>query len=446
MLSKEDNELLCRVGPGTPMGDLMRSYWVPAMLSSELLSRDSDPVRVKLLGEELIAFRDSHGRVGLLANNCPHRGASLFFGRNEESGLRCVYHGWKFDTSGACVDMPNEPAETLRQAQGERSLMAEVKAVAYPCQERGGVVWTYMGTRGDPPPLPVLEPNMLDDGDWTLSVYQRECNWMQALEGDIDTSHTVFLHTGSLTEDDAPEGSWAKYALSDRAPRYEVVTTDAGVMYSAYRPADTESLYYRIAQFLFPFYAMVPTGVLGLEVRVRAWVPMDDYHTLAINMSRSGPRGGTPTTSFLQMTETLPSGTGWLDRFRCVANAANDYQIDRRSQRANESFTGIPSIFLQDQAVTESMGPIYNRPEEHLGTSDAMIIRTRRRLLDAARALREQGTPPPGAQDPQAYAVRSGGVVLPRDASWVEATGELRKAFLTHPGLSREVLGGIPAV
>src|SRR5450755_3847080 len=125
MLSKEDNELLCRVGPGTPMGDLMRSYWVPGMLSSELLSRDSDPVRVKLLGEELIAFRDSHGRVGLLANNCPHRGASLFFGRNEESGLRCAYHGWKFSTSGACIDMPNEPAETLRQAQGERSLMAE---------------------------------------------------------------------------------------------------------------------------------------------------------------------------------------------------------------------------------------------------------------------------------------------------------------------------------
>jgi phthalate 4,5-dioxygenase oxygenase subunit len=436
MLSKEDNELLCRVGPGTPMGDLMRRYWLPAMLSSELPSSDSDPLRVKLLGEELIAFRDSNARVGLLANNCPHRGASLFFGRNEEAGLRCVFHGWKFDTGGACIDMPNEPAES--------DFRTKVKAVAYPCQERGGVVWTYMGPESDPPPLPELEPNMLGDGEWTLSIYQRECNWMQALEGDIDTSHTVFLHTGSLSQNDAPEGSWGKYALADRAPRFEVVTTDAGVMYTAYRPAETDTIYYRIAQFLFPFYAMVPTGVLGLEVRVRAWIPMDDYHTLALTMSKTSPR--TSTTSGLQDTRTIPNGTGWLDRFRCVADASNDYEIDRASQRANQSYTGIPSIYLQDQAVTESMGPIYNRPEEHLGTSDAMIIRTRRRLIDAARALRDHGTPPPGAEDPHVYAVRSGGVVLPRGTSWVEATSDLRKAFINHPDLSREVLGGIPAV
>src|SRR5262249_61378795 len=146
--------------------------------------------------------------------------------------------------------------------------------------------------RADPPLLPDLEPNMLGDGEWTTSTYQRECNWMQALEGDIDTCHTVFLHTGSLSEVDAPPGSWARYALSDRAPRYEVVPTDAGVMYAAYRPAETGSLYYRIAQFLFPFYAMVPTGVLGLEVRARAWVPLDDEHTLALTMSKVGPRGG----------------------------------------------------------------------------------------------------------------------------------------------------------
>jgi phthalate 4,5-dioxygenase len=438
MLSKEDNELLCRVGPGTPMGDLMRQYWLPAMLSSELPTPDSDPRRVLLLGEQLIAFRDSYGRVGILANNCPHRGASLFFGRNEEAGLRCVYHGWKFDASGTCVDMPNEPAES--------DFKSKVRAVAYPTHERGGVVWVYMGPRSNPPSLPELEPNMLADGEWSLSIYQRECNWMQALEGDIDTCHTVFLHTGSLSEDDAPEGSWARYALADRAPRYEVVTTDAGVMYSAYRPAETESLHYRIAQFLFPFYAMVPTGVLGLEVRVRAWVPMDDYHTLALTMSKAGQRG--PTTSWTQLnaTEALPASTDWFGRFRCAANAGNDYQIDRQAQRSNESYTGIPSIYLQDQAVTESMGPIYDRSQEHLGTSDAMIIRTRRRLIEAARALREQGTLPPGADDPHVYAVRSGGAVIPRGVSWVEATSELRKAFLEHQGLSREVLGGIPAV
>jgi phenylpropionate dioxygenase-like ring-hydroxylating dioxygenase large terminal subunit len=438
VLSKEDNELLCRVGPGSPMGDLMRLYWIPALLSSELPGRDSNPVRTMLLGEQLIAFRDTNGHVGLIQNNCPHRGASLFFGRNEESGLRCVYHGWKFSTDGTCVDMPNEPAES--------DFRTKVKATAYPCQERGGVVWAYMGPASStPPPLPDLEPNMLSDGEWNVSVYQRECNWMQALEGDIDTCHTVFLHTGSMTADDAPDGSWGRFALADRAPRYEVVPTDAGVMYTAYRPAETDSTYYRIAQFLFPFYAMVPTGVLGLEVRVRAWVPMDDHHTLAISMSRAGNSRGTSFNP-VTVTERHPDGTGWFDRFRCVANESNDYQIDRAAQRSNESYTGIGSIYLQDQAVTESMGPVYKRWEEHLGTSDAMIIRTRRRLIDAARALRDNGTLPPGADDPGVYAMRSGGIVLPRNVNWVEATAERRKAFVQHEGLSREVLGGIPAV
>src|SRR6266849_6232881 len=438
MLIQEENELITRVGPGTPMGNLFREYWLPAMLSEELPAPDSDPKRVLLLGEQLVAFRDTNGKIGLLANNCPHRGASLFFGRNEEAGLRCVYHGWKFDTAGACIDMPNEPAES--------DFRTKVRAIAYLCQERGGIVWTYMGARDDPPALPELEPNMLPDGEWSISIYQRECNWMQALEGDIDTSHTVFLHTGSLTEDDAPEGSWAKFALADRAPRYEVVTTDAGVMYTAYRPAETDSVYYRIAQFLFPFYAMVPTGVLGLDVRVRAWIPMDDHHTLALTMAKPGVGASTTSWSPLSNTEAVPNSTGWFDRFRCIANESNDYQIDRAAQRTNTSYTGIPSIYLQDQAVTESMGPIYKRWEEHLGTSDAMIIRTRRRLIDAAKALREQGTPPPGADDPTVYAVRSGGVVLPRGVNWVEATSELRKAFVDHPGLSRAVLGGIPAV
>src|ERR671935_148152 len=171
MLKREENGLICRVGPGTPMGNFMREYWVPAMLSSELPAPDSDPVRVLLLGEKLIAFRDSNGSVGLVANNCPHRGASLYFGRNEECGLRCVYHGWKFDTKGVCVDMPNEPAES--------NFREKVRAVAYPCQERGGGIWTYMGPRQEPPPLPDLEPNMLPDGQWGVNAIQRECSWLQ---------------------------------------------------------------------------------------------------------------------------------------------------------------------------------------------------------------------------------------------------------------------------
>src|ERR1700687_1935521 len=179
MLSKEDNDLVTRVGPDTPMGNLMRQYWVPAMLSSELPGPDCDPVRVMLLGEKLIAFRDSVGQVGMLQNHCPHRGASLFFGRNEESGLRCVYHGWKFAPDGTCVDMPNEPAES--------DFRTKVKAVAYPARERGGIVWAYLGPRADPPPLPDLEPNMLADDQVVVTAIQRECNWLQGLEGDVAT-------------------------------------------------------------------------------------------------------------------------------------------------------------------------------------------------------------------------------------------------------------------
>src|SRR5215471_5691997 len=181
MLSQEDNELLCRVGPGTPMGTFMREYWLPAFLANELPEPDSDPMRLRLLGENLIAYRTTSGTFGLIANNCPHRGASLFFGRNEEEGLRCVYHGWKFDVDGRCVDMPNEPAES--------DFKHKVKAVAYPTQERNGIVWTYMGPRSEPPPLPDLEPNMAPKAQLHAGAIQRNCNWLQALEGDIDTSH-----------------------------------------------------------------------------------------------------------------------------------------------------------------------------------------------------------------------------------------------------------------
>jgi phthalate 4,5-dioxygenase len=435
MLSREDNELLCRVGPGTPMGDLMRQYWMPAALSDELGARDGVPLRVRLVGEDLIAFRASSGAVGLVRNSCPHRGASLFYGRNEEEGLRCVYHGWKFDVTGRCVDMPNEPAES--------NFRGKVRAVAYPCVERAGLVWAYLGPRETPPPLPDLEPAMLPNS--SIQVYQRECNWVQALEGDIDTCHTVFLHLGSVRADEVAPGTWAHYALGDRAPRYKVADMDFGVMYGAYRPAEADTEYWRIANFLFPFYAMVPTGVLGLEVRVRAWVPMDDEHTLAISIARSAQGTRTAGRQVVRAPETLPNTTDWYGRFRCVANQGNDYLVDRAAQRTT-SYTGIDSIFLQDQAVTESMGPIYDRTNEHLGTSDQMIIRTRKRLIDAARALRDTGKVPPGVDDPGVYAVRSGGVLLPRSADWIEGTRELRKAGVEHPGLTRTVLGGLPAV
>src|SRR5579862_1329789 len=277
MLNAEENDIISRVGPDTPMGKLMREYWQPAMLSSELPGPDCDPVRIMLLGEQLIAFRDTNGRIGLIANHCPHRGASLFFGRNEECGLRCVYHGWKFDVEGNCVDMPNEPAES--------NFKHKIKAVAYPCQERSGLVWAYMGSRQVPPPLPELEANMLPDGEWGIAAIERDCNWLQALEGDIDTSHLAFLHFGTVKPDDVPEGTFQHYLVKDRAPRYSVLDTDYGTMYGAYRDGPPGTNYWRIAQYLFPCHTIIPTGVLGLQIFARSWVPMDDGHTMAYTLT-----------------------------------------------------------------------------------------------------------------------------------------------------------------
>ena len=457
MLSNPDNEVLCEVTPGTPMGDLMRQYWLPALKSDELPSPDCPPVRLRILGENLIGFRVTSGRVGIIANACPHRGASMFFGRNEEEGLRCVYHGWKFDSEGNCVDMPSEPAES--------NFWSKVKTTAYPCVERNGVIWTYMGPRQTPPPLSDIEGNMVEGA--RSSKIMRDCNYMQALEGDIDTSHLAFLHSGAQRAERLPKGSQAYYVAKDRSPRYAVLDTEFGTAYGAYRPTDeADKTYWRMAYFLFPCYTMIPTDVLGEARRIRAWVPIDSGHTMVWSMNAprvaSATQGGFFGAAFgpgeagqgqnadrqnrqggAGGNEYRPATADWLGKFRLVANKANDYLLDREAQRNLVSFTGINGgvngIFLEDQAITESMGQIYDRSREHLGTSDSMIIRTRRRLINAARAFREVGITPPGVDNPEVFAVRSGGVLLPTGVDWWEGTKELRKAFVEH-----KVEGAVP--
>ena len=436
MLSQADNDMLTQVGPGTAMGELMREYWIPALMSSELPGPDSDPIRVRLLGENLIAFRDTNGVVGILDNFCPHRRASLFFGRNEECGLRCVYHGWKFDVDGNCVDMPSEPAES--------NFKDKVRITAYRCQERNGIVWTYMGTRVEPPPLSSLEANMRPDRDYTVSTILRNCNWMQALEGDIDTAHLGCLHLGSADPKALVPGSTDYYTVNVRHPKYNVMDTDYGVTYAAFRPAEENSTYWRFANYLLPFYTQIPTGKLGLMVRFRAWVPIDDTHTMFWSVSATAPeaqgggrrtdRNGRLVGGSAGQTEYLPNQTGWHGRWNLSADAANDYKIDREAQKKNEIYTGITGIHLQDQAVTESMGAIGDRTQEHLGTSDSMIIKSRRRVLNAARALQE-GVTPPGVDNPEVYSVRTGDVVLPNETDWLEGTEHLRKSFVEHPEL-----------
>jgi phenylpropionate dioxygenase-like ring-hydroxylating dioxygenase large terminal subunit len=432
MLSQKDNEYLCRVGPGTPMGDMFRQYWLPAVRSDELPGPDCPPLRVMLLGEPLIAFRTTSGAVGLMQNSCPHRGASMFFGRNEEEGLRCVYHGWKFDVAGNCVDMPSEPAES--------NFKNKVHARAYKTHERNGIIWAYMGPREVPPPLPDLEANLINTDPERILILQRKCNWMQGLEGELDTIHAAFLHWGTDRAEDQAQGSFLFYHFSQRTnARFVSKDTEFGAAYGCYRPAEEDSYYWRTGLVLFPFYAMQAQGELGPEVKLNAYVPMDDDHTLQweIFLRTDGRQRPGGTQKIVRAgdkeqvvargsMEYLPHGTGWHDRFEIEQSAANDYKVNREQQKAFASYSGIPGIRQQDMAVTESMGTIYQRHQEHLGTSDSMIIRARRRWINAARALREQGVTPPGVDNPEMYRQRSGEVILPRSVDWWDGTAHLR--------------------
>jgi phenylpropionate dioxygenase-like ring-hydroxylating dioxygenase large terminal subunit len=437
MLSAEDNELLCRVGPGTPMGQFMREYWLPAFGANELPEPDGAPLRMRLLGENLIAFRATAGKYALMAHNCPHRGASLFFGRNEEDGLRCVYHGWKFDVDGNCVDMPNEPAES--------DFRTKVKAVAYPCVERNGIVWTYMGPRDTPPPLPDWLPNL--DPACQFWMRLQESNWLQALEGDIDTVHAFFLHSGHLKTDNSLPGSDAYYITQQRHGRFVAQEHAIGASYAAVRPAEPDTEYWRMGHFLLPFYTMNAPGLLGIKNQSLAWVPLDDHNTMVWTVGRQAPLppdtetiGGFkagyvrrdplgkhdpygPRNANGVQPRKFITTSDWLGRFRPIANQHNDYLIDRDLQRSMGTYSGLPSV-AQDAMAQETMGPIYDRTQERLGTSDLMIIRTRRKLLDTVRAF-GRGAPAPGVDQPELFRMRSGGVIVPKGVNGLDAMADL---------------------
>ncbi|MBT7568733.1 MAG: Rieske 2Fe-2S domain-containing protein [Rhodospirillaceae bacterium] len=416
MTTQAESEFLTQTGPGTAMGDLMRQYWIPAAASSEITA-DGDPVRIKLLGEELIAFRDSSGRVGIMDHRCPHRCASFFFGRNEEDGIRCVYHGWKFDVEGNCLDMANVPPH--------QDFKQKIKAKAYKTAERNGLVWVFMGDQSSVPALPDIEPNLLPENEVRIMFVQRECNYMQALEGDIDTSHFSFLHAGGVNVEDISRDEIAHYNIVHPQPEYHVADTDWGTMYGAHRPAGPDQTYWRFAQFFFPFWTMPPDGDFADHIIARAWVPMDDTHTMFVHISwmnnKPGLRtdkAGVPLPGMSIGMEKLPNTTDWLGRFRTKANAGNDYLLDRAAQR-NGNYTGITGIHLQDQAITESMGAITDHGFEHLSPSDEMITQTRRRLVVAAREFAKTGAPPPCVTNPDVFLkARGGDFVAPKEAEW----------------------------
>jgi len=430
MLPKDDNEILCRVGPGTPMGNLLRQYWFPAMPSYELPSPDCPPIRVRLLGEDLVAFKDTSGRIGLVANSCPHRGASMFFGRNEEEGLRCVYHGWKFDIDGTCVDMPSEPAES--------NFKSKVRIKAYHARDINHMIWVYMGPRETPPPLPEYEILGLPaDQVNEPSIMMEEANWFQNLEGDIDSSHIDYLH-GRLHKDIDARGQRGFYSI-DRAPQLEVIPTEYGAYYSAKRKWDDEGNYWhRISQYIFPFHTMIAASNPD-TVSLRSFIPLDDHYCMLISQQGYLKRSVTDEErarsrdSFSLAGGYTPRSSDPRTRYFTVANKSNDYLRDYELEKSVQ-FCGI--LFagnLQDRAMTELMcnedgiEPIYDRSKEHLGTTDRMVIAVRRILIAAAKKMRDDGVLPANVDNVALDRVRSVSAILPDNADWQAETTIARR-------------------
>jgi nitrite reductase/ring-hydroxylating ferredoxin subunit len=420
----EDNELLTRVGPGTPMGEFMRCYWFPVAKSSELEAGGA-PVRMRVLGENFLAFRSPEGDVGVIDHMCAHRCASLFYGRNESGGMRCVYHGWKFDVTGQCIEMPSEPPET--------QFAEKVKVRAATVKEKYGIVWAYFG-KGPAPAFPKFDLDHVDEKDLEVTFLMRECNWLQGLEADIDTVHVGFLHMGGFGEEYFEKGSTNYYRQTRLAPKYEAIETIYGTMYSAYRPAAEGELYHRVGQLMFPSFTMAAQDPLG-TIKLRSWVPLDDEHCMLIVIDGPRPisaaldKDGKELPGLFGDGDVLPNTNEWLGRYRMAQNPSNDHMLSREAQRT-VNFSGIIGGRVQDQAIVESMGPIADRTKENLGTSDQMIIRTRRRMIRAVRAYAENGTLPPGVEDASLYSnVRSGYVTLPASTDWLDKMNEVRREW-----------------
>ncbi len=414
MLRSEENEKLTRVGPGTPGGNFMRRYWQPILLASELPEPDSAPVRVRLLGEDLIAYRDSEGMIGMVDAYCPHRRAPMFFGRNEECGLRCVYHGWKFDRNGDCVDMPSEPAGT--------PLQARVKIKAYPAIEKGGVIWTYMGPRETMPPAPDYEWMRAPASHRFVSKTFEHCNYLQALEGGLDTAHSSYAHNNDIKNRNMPRNR-------DKAPRLDVELTDYGYRYISQRRVEEDLNYVRIYQYIMPTQQMRGSIVKiegGMADYPRfdghIWTPIDDESCFVFNMMYSYDQN-TPLPMDLVLGWEARAGRGPQHHvpgsFKLIANMSNDYFIDRDMQK-NKTFTGIAGVNTQDYALQEGMGTISDRSLENLGSSDKAIAAMRRLMSRSIDAV-ANGESPPGV-DPASHGhVRAHDNYLPNNKTWQDA-------------------------
>lgn len=414
MLSPEDNERLTRVGSGTPMGELLRRYWMPALLDHELPEPDCPPKRVRVLGEDLVAFRDTQGRVGMVDEVCAHRCASLFLGRNEENGLRCSYHGWKYDVDGRCVDMPNEPPDS--------QFKDRIRIKAYPAVDVGGIIWVYMGPTDKKPGPPDMEWTRMPPTHRFVSKTLECCNWLQGLEGGMDPTHQAFLHNNNISRR-RPISDWA---------RVEYERTPFGFQYAGIQDLGDDRNYVRIRDFVMPFQQMRPHQVAAMvregaseeenvpQLRGHLWVPIDDENMWVFNWIASADKDARLTPEFVRQAETASGrGSDGEVGFQRVRTRANDWLIDREMQRT-VNFTGIPGVNTQDVVVQESMGPIVGRHREHLGGSDRAIIIIREVFLQVLEEF-QQGIDPPGT-DPETHRnVRPIDLVLPKSTPWQDA-------------------------
>jgi phthalate 4,5-dioxygenase len=416
MTTPAQNDFLTRTGPESPMGNLFRRYWTPALHSQELPEPDCPPVRLKLMSERLIAFRDTQGRIGVMDEFCAHRGVSLWFGRNEENGLRCAYHGWKYDVSGQCIEVPSEP-----EASG---FCKKIKLRSYPCAELGDVIWVYMGPPALQPPLPAFEWTKVPRSHRFVSKRTQECNYLQAMEGGIDSAHVSFLHRHDLRSDSLHVSKGAELTR-ETDTRFEVVETAGGMVIGVRRPASQGQLYWRITQWIMPFHTMIPPyGENALNGH--AWVPLDDENCITWCFTHHPTR---PLTE--HELGVMRNGGGIHVKlipgsFRPVVNKDTDYMIDRAAQRDSKSYSGVAGIAMQDAAIQESMGPIQDRSKENLVSTDNGVIMARIRLRKAALAAAEGGVP--DGIDPATHAVRSASLVLPENVNFYQAADEALRA------------------
>jgi phthalate 4,5-dioxygenase len=424
MLKTEVNELLTQTGHGTPTGQLFRRYWLPALLAEELPENDCPPVRVKILSERLIAFRDSEGQYGLIDEFCAHRGVSLWFGRVEECGLRCAYHGWKYDVTGQCVEVPSEPENS--------NFAGKVKLTAYPLVQVGDILWTYMGDPEKRPELPEFEFAQVAPEQTYASKRWQESNWLQALEGGIDSSHVAWLHSGGLKSDPLFKGTMGnKYSMNDLRPFFEVAEHDGGLFIGARRNAEDGKYYWRITPWVMPSFTIVPPRG-DHPVHGHFWVPIDDENCWVYTFDYHPVRALTP-----EERQAMKDGHGVHSRnipgtYRPQENKDVDYLMDREAQKRGETFSGIRGIAQQDASLQESMGPVVDRAKERLVSSDTGIIKARQKLRKAVEALREESVTPPGV-DSAHHRVRSAAVVLPREESFIDAC---REDLAARPGVA----------